>query len=182
MNQAHLDRPKNYNRRNHNGISPTALLMGGVAAGTFLLALGVSNQNNERTPEGPAKNIDTAVTSHDMKKMSEYGIQQLEGEVVVKIGANVRTSPTASDNEGFENTSPHFTDLAESEEDILLLDNPYVVDDPSNVENGVWYGAEDPDSHEVYWVNQAAVAKITGEVTSPSNKRTSYIYSMSESR
>lgn len=173
-------RSKESRHKGSEVFSAKTVLTGIVGAGAILLAYGIAtSHDNEKTPDGPAKNIDTAVMSHDVKQMTEYGVQQLDGSAVVKTGANVRTSPTVSNDEGFENNSPKYTDAANSSEEVVILDNPYVVTDPSNKANGTWLGAEDPDTHEVYWINEAASAvNVKGDVTDVSLNRESHIYIM----
>jgi hypothetical protein len=149
----------------------------GVASIT-LLALAHANAPKDVTPEGPSKSIDAVVESHDTQAMQELGIKQLEGSAIVALGSNVRTSPTVNNNEGFENTSDTFTRYAAASDKVLILDNPYVTVDPSNETNGSWYGAVDPETNEVYWVNEVATAKVNGTVTEPNDALKSHIYAM----
>lgn len=170
-------------RRNKQEVfTPTTVLSAAVLAGTVLLAYGVSTSNEDKGIDRTAAGIDAAVESHNIDQMQELGMQQLDGHVVVKIGGNVRTTPVVSNDEGFENIDTEYTKFAETEESFVALKDPYVISDPANPENGLWYGAEDSETHEVHWVNQAAVVDVTGSITEPDSSRASHIYTMSESR
>lgn len=170
---------KIYRRKKAEAVNPGVVIGSFAAAGALALAYGLASSNPvERTPEGPAKIIDTAVQSHNLEQMLEKGVAQLNGSAVVAIDGNVRTSPIVSNDDGFENISGRYTDLAAATETTVFLENPYIVDDPSSEVNGVWYGAEDPDTHEVYWVNERAISEVVGTATQPSGDLKSYIYTM----